>query len=100
MLKGNFPLLLWAEQGARGRDVRSPRPARRGPVPHTQRRPPKNGAVGPPPALRSLPQPALKGTEEALPKFLAPQWLKCYHFYSCNRDEVPGPSRSINLEIY
>lgn len=43
---------------------------------------------------------ALKGIGKELPKFLALQWLKCYHFYSCNRDEVPGPSRSINLEIY
>lgn len=42
----------------------------------------------------------LKGIGKELPKFLALQWLKCYHFYSCNRDEVPGPSRSINLEIY
>lgn len=41
-----------------------------------------------------------RGAQKGLPEFLAPQWLKCYHFYSCNRDEVPGPSRSINLEIY
>ena len=34
------------------------------------------------------------------PEFLAQQWLKCDPFYSSNRDEVPGPSRSINSEMY
>lgn len=59
---------------------------------------PKGSAVVAAPDSRSLC--VLKGIAKALPKFLALQWLKCYHFYSCNRDEVPGPSRSINLEIY
>lgn len=92
---------LSEEKGAK--TAQSPRPAWMGLISgKTNTFPPKGRAVAAAPDMRSWcgDPAALKGIGKELPKFLALQWLKCYHFYSCNRDEVPGPSRSINLEIY